>query len=296
MRAFLVSVDYTDLLSITLSYNRHHFSDVYVITSSADAKNVEPICRENRAHMIVTDLFWEREATFNKWAALEYGLDLAGRYGWICIMDADVLWPKKLFVRTCLGDGPVYLDVEGTDEQSPPEYTRFKVKWGQLCSPLRRMFNPPNWSEWVTRHGVLPEESWTNFPIHRNVAEWAGYSQIFHADDPHLPSPPWHQTDWKHAGGADSFFQNLWPVECKVRPPFEVLHLGDAGANWCGRSTPYLDGTKHPQAEVRALRMREIWRGRVGKVGDERFKQERLPLPGQQLGGGPSQQEHETKG
>src|SRR5205085_1870944 len=81
-----------------------------------------------------------------------------------------------------------------------------------------------------------PESLWHQFPIHRNVSEHAGYSQIFHLKDTHLPRPPWHDINWVHAGGADSFFQQLWPKENKVRPTFSVLHIGDAGLNWMGRA------------------------------------------------------------
>jgi DNA-binding NarL/FixJ family response regulator len=96
MRAILVSVDYDDLLALTLPYNRHHFETVTVITSSANAESVTAICQQHRADVVVTDLFYAKGAIFNKWAALEYGLDRIGRKGWLCLMDADVLWPQYL--------------------------------------------------------------------------------------------------------------------------------------------------------------------------------------------------------
>lgn len=265
LRAILVSVDYSDILQYTLPWNRHHFSEVLIVTSHHDV-SAHTLALRNGCRFFATNAFTRNGAVFNKWLALEEGLDHFGRWGWTCLMDADVLWPKVI-----------------------PQYP---MERGHLYSPLRRMYE--NFSDWVHAPNPYhpnpgsgaadlsvtlpfpPENQWRQYPVHRNVSEWAGYTQIFHAEDPHLGLPPWHQVDWTHAGGADSFFQFKWPPARKVRPPFEVLHLGPAGRNWCGRSTPYLDGSRHPQAEVRAHRVRELFRGRIGKQGDQRFDHERL--------------------
>lgn len=238
----MVSVNYEDILAVTLPYNRHHFHEVMVVTCYGDASI--DIARANRAEVYVTDAFTRDGAYFNKWAALEEGLDVYGRHGELCIMDADVLWPKEI-----------------------PPYER---KVGFLYSPLRYM---------LPSGRPIPDESeWSKYPIHPNTREWAGFTQIFHADDPHLPNPPWHQTDWVHAGGADSFFQLLWPPEYKIRCPFNVLHLGEAGLNWYGRATPYLDGRKPDHADTRLSLCRRIWeeRRRLRGLGQNPFIAERL--------------------
>lgn len=212
LRAIMVCVNYADYLALTLPYNRHHFSEVMVVTMLED-DTTQRLALHNRAAVHTTDAFYQDGADFNKWKALEEGLDSFGRHGWLCIMDADVFWPREL--------------------------PAFNLEPGLLYSPLRRMHQgKPNIPP------VPPENVWQQYPVHRNVGEWAGYSQIFHADDPVLGPPPWHQINWKHAGGADSFFQQKWPRKSKVRPPFEVLHVGPSGTNWCGRSSDYLDGTK----------------------------------------------------
>jgi len=229
-RAILVCVDYSDLLAITLKYNRHHFSQVCVVTSPEYVENVFPICVKNDAIMYPTDSFYKDGAVFNKWRALEEGLDYYGRSGWLCVMDADVLWPKEL-----------------------PD---FEMEEGKLYTPLRRMCTD------LTKPIPYNESTWTGYPIHRNVNEWAGYSQVFHASDPCLGIPPWHETDWKHAGGADSFFQKKWHKRDKVRPPFECLHLGPAGKNWGGRVSNYLDGTAPEKAAERQTYMNTLFSDR----------------------------------
>lgn len=240
IRAIIVSVDYADLLSITLPYNRHHFSEVMVVTSYNDEDTVR-VAQENGAHVYRTNAFYTDGAVFNKFRALEEGLDAFGRYGWMCIMDADVLWPK-------------HIDWSFLDMDYQKAYNNFEMEEGYLYTPLRRM------CEDIT--AVPHEPYWKSYPLHPQQIEWAGYTQIFHAEDPHLPPAPWHQTNWKHAGGADSFFQQLWPASCKLRPPFECLHLGRAGVNWAGRVTPFTDGSQHPDAADRLSTLRNFMQTR----------------------------------
>lgn len=242
IRAIMVAVDYADLLAQTLPYNRHHFEEVMVVTSLDDWECAQ-IAHKNDCVVHATDTFYHHGAAFNKWAALEEGLNHFGREGWLCIMDADVAWPKKL----------------------PDDW---ELKPGCLYSPNRRMYPLID---------AIPQESlWQGYRIHRNIAEWAGYSQIFHASDPVLGPAPWHEVNWMHAGGADSFFQSKWAAANKIRPSFEVLHLGPSGENWCGRSTAYATGSRNPSADARLEQLKSFIRGRVGKEGVERFAHEKI--------------------
>lgn len=260
MRAVIVSVGYADLLAITLPYNASHFTERWVVTTpgSDDGK----VAKGNGCKLFETDAFTERGAVFNKWIGLEQGLDAMGRHGWLCQMDADVLWPKDIKVVEMCDDEYgkntelYYIKQDGS--------VPLKQKPGQLCSPLRRMWNSwPAYPGFVCGYnkdtGLCQESCWQVFPIHPNVGEWAGYSQIFHASDPVLGEPPWHEVDWIHAGGADSMFQRRWAKHNKVRPSFEVLHLGPAGQNWFGRATPLADGTVPEGSAERAARTRDLW-------------------------------------
>lgn len=277
MRAIMVSVDYSDLLALTLPYNRSNFDTVTIVTSSEDAKNVYPIAAKSDAHVLMTDLFYKGGAVFNKWSALEWALDQIGRTGWLAIMDADVLWPKSVSKRETENEIKWHAsDMGGTLYQSK----------GMLCTPRRRM-----WNEWpklptcvrpeqqVIVDGFIPsEQDWTSFPLHPQQREWAGFTQIFHADDPILGQAPWHQVDWLHAGGSDSFFQAKWQEAQKVRPPFEVLHLGVAGTNWMGRATMLADGTIPPGSQEKQEAIKQLW--------TTRRQREAAIRSGQQLPGG----------
>lgn len=263
----MVCVDYSDLLALTLPYNRHHFSEVCVVSSFAD-RDTRDFCLSMGVKLFLTDSFYERGARFNKWLALEEGLDFFGRDGWLAIMDADVLWPNSLKVFSFVQPG-----IELPDERDlrlsldMGGRAPLILKQGQLCSPLRRMH--------PTVPLLPPEEStWGQYPLHRNQKEWVGFTQIFHASDPVLGPPPWHQVDWTHAGGADSFFQKKWPQHKKVRPPFEVLHLGPAGTNWCGRASSYVDGTTPEEA---AGRRAELERMMAERKVRRNYQGEKLP-------------------
>lgn len=265
LRAILVSVDYDDLLSLTLPYNRHHFSEVMVVTGCRERDNkTADIAHSHGCLVYRTNSFWDKGALFNKWVALEQGLDAFGRHGWLCIMDADVLWPKDIVIEPWSeADGKPYALGIWT---GPGQETL--VKFGSLVTPRRHMY--------PTIPSTLPPEGeWARYPVH-TVNEFAGYSQVFHASDPVLPKPPWHETNWKHAGGADSFFQMRWKERDKIRPPFNVLHLGPNGTNWCGRVAKYADGTTPENANVRVAELRKMIHGRRGKLPTKRYDHEKL--------------------
>ena len=221
MRAILTSVEYGDILALTLPYNRHHFDDVMVVTTPDD-EETQAVAKANNCQLHITADFYSNSAQFNKWTPLEQGLDKLGRRGWICIMDADVAWPKEL---------------------PPMALTR-----GKLYSPRRYIHLPPS---------LPPEETWAQLPVHNVSNIWAGYTQIFHSLDPHLPRPPWHKPH-KNAGGPDTVFQNNWPAHLKERLPFKVLHIGPTETNWGGRVSQRVDGSlpvgyEYRQTQVAAI-------------------------------------------
>jgi hypothetical protein len=219
MRAIMTAVDYADILAITLPYNRHHFTEVMVVTSpgrlDADTRKV---AEQNDCRVCCTDLFHGGGSTFNKFAALERGLNVFGRHGRLCVMDADILFPKHI------PDYPHRLDT--------------------LYTPKRRMF--------VDVSQPIPQEPyWASYPYPVEDEEFAGYTQIFDAGTLlKWMDAPWYASNHT-AGDSDSLFQSQWSDARKQRPPFEVLHLGPACVNWCGRVSQYTDGSVHPEAPGR---------------------------------------------
>ena len=267
MKAILVSVDFTDILSITLPYNRHHFDEVWIVTTQDEvgSPKMMQMAADNRATLFGTDAFYEDGAIFNKWKALEQGLEAMGRGGWICIMDADVLWPKEVELCGC----PCHSGIGGMMHFTACCKPDCGLIQGRLYTPKRRMFTD------LTKP-IPPESEWGNCPYHHYLAEWSGYTQIFHGSDPALPKPPWHDTSWSHAGGGDSFFSFMWTADKRVRPPFEILHLGDS-LNWCGRTINYVDGTKPAEANQRREQLTKLLHERSLKGSrEDRYDHEKI--------------------
>lgn len=220
MRAVTVCVDYSDYLAITLSINRQYFDEFMIVTTPTDIETLQ-VAYDNECETFITNEFYENGAVFNKWIALEHGLDIFGRAGWLCLLDADIVLPPFIPLEIDLG-----------------------LNVGNLYVPERY-------------NSLTYTDDWTDLPYNPDE-EFAGYCQMFHASDPVLGKPPWHETNWKHAGGADSFFANKWPPHNKLRPPFRVLHVGQSGLNWCGRTTPYLDGSVPALAEQRKNQLEQF--------------------------------------
>lgn len=224
-RAITVSVDYGDILAITLAKNARHFSEIVVVSTPADTLTAQVVASVPNARLHQTNAFYADGAEFNKAAALEEGFDLIpGKGGFLCILDADILLPPIVDFEDCCH--------------------------GFLYQPRRRILSDPSqWHEFI---------DWTSLPL-ADDGEWAGYFQLFHRLDVAVfKRRPWYPPRWRHAGGADSEFQARWGRPRRIRLPFECLHLGEDGRNWCGRVTPYLDGTIPAEAADRKSALAEM--------------------------------------
>lgn len=60
-----------------------------------------------------------------------------------------------------------------------------------------------------------------------------GYFQLFHSLNPVVDRTPLLDGSWRHAGGYDSAFLDLWPRPAKEMP-IKLHHMGE-GSNWFGR-------------------------------------------------------------
>lgn len=242
IRAITVCVDYHDILNLTLPYNRSFYEDIMVVTSSADKRTID-VAQQHGAQVHITEAFYGRKAVFNKFAAIEEALDVMGRRGWILLLDADVVIPKQ---RQPINLVP-----------------------GKLYTPHRRIV--------PTIPTEIPiEKRWRRFKRTMVNEEFAGYFQLFHADDPVLGASPWHDINFTWAGSADSFFNARWKESSKVRPPFEVLHLGPPFVNWAGRVTPYIDGSL-PEDIAKKTEIRDVLkRARRFQPADDKFKMEKI--------------------
>ena len=207
IKGIVVCVNYDDLLAITLHRNARHLTEVVVVTTPEDIRTQQVVAKVPNARCFFTDAFTRFGAKFNKGLAMNEGFEELGRDGWICIFDADTLFPDKMELDSCT--------------------------MGKLYGPRRRILaDPKQWRE---------DLNWESLPISNDRA-WPGYFQLFYASDPTIRELPWYAEEFNHAGGGDGYFENRWDLSNKVRLPFYVLHLGKRDANWFGRATERIDG------------------------------------------------------
>lgn len=233
MRAVIISVDFGDILAETLPRNRLFWSEILVVTTPWDKQTTE-VAKDYGCQVHKTDSFYKGQVPFNKFLALEEGLDFFGRHGWIALVDADIIWPNFT--------------------------TTYEFKKGYLYSFMRRRLLG------VTQE-IPPEKDWVNLPLDTQDPirhhEIMGFSQVFHAADPHLGEPPWHRLDLPTAALGDSLFQQKWPLSKKVWVDTDCLHIGECARNWCGRVESYRDGTlpKHSKERDEQNRghMQKLW-------------------------------------
>ena len=241
-RAITVCVDYSDILAMTLPHNKHFIEEMMVVTSMTDQKTVD-VALEHGARVHQTDTFYRRNAHFNKFGALEEALDVFGREGWLLIIDADIAIPEN--------------------------YHAFRPQEGFLYTPHRRV------KEDIS-DGIPEQRKWAQFKRPAVNEEFRGYFQLFHGSDEYVGKPPWHPLDWSWHGGSDVAFTEKWPMTKRVRPPFEVLHLGPPFTNWVGRASKYADGTYDPKAKEREEKRDMLLRSRKAAGPLDRFRKEKL--------------------
>jgi len=215
IKSIVVCVEYDDFLAITLPKNRNHFSETLVVTSLSDERTLK-LAHNFNCSCLATNAFYTDGAHFNKGLAMEEGFDALGRDGWICVWDADIIMPQNIEVMN--------------------------KKTDCLYSPGRHILEDPK----AYPH-YQNESSWPELSVPTRANEFSGFFQLFHAS---AIEPPWYSTTSKHAGRCDSDFSHKFPPEKRLRPDFNVLHLGPegipelgtrAGLNWCGRVTPFID-------------------------------------------------------
>lgn len=231
VRALVTCVGYDDMLAITLPTVLPHVDRLLVVTAPQDEKTQALVARYDKTVAHVTDAFYRDGAKFNKGLAIEEGFNALGRAGWMLVLDADIVLPADMSAQLKL----------------------LRPKPGFLYTPRRRILDDPTrWKRYTN------QRTWATLPGRREDIGHYGYFQLFHADDPVLATYPWYATNFTHAGQADDKFQHRWPADRKLRPPFEVLHLGRCDENWFGRTTARVDGTAvdGPVEERRALQLK----------------------------------------
>jgi hypothetical protein len=75
LEAVIISVDYSDILKITLTENHHIFDNIIVVTTPKD-KKTQNLCKKyENCTVILTDAFYEDGCKFNKGKGINIGYE-----------------------------------------------------------------------------------------------------------------------------------------------------------------------------------------------------------------------------
>jgi hypothetical protein len=205
VRGITISVNYADLLAITLPRNMRHLTECLVITTADDVQTQRIAAVVPGVRTYITDAFTRYGAYFNKGLAMEEGFEVLGRSGQILIWDADCLFPQSI----------------------PWGLLKVNALNGahrRICTPVTRWSDGCNWDE---------------FPPHADGGP-IGFFQCFCADDLN-GKRPWYHVGYPHAGGCDAYFIGHWEASRRHVLPFHVLHLGQVDQHWFGTSAEARD-------------------------------------------------------
>jgi hypothetical protein len=235
MRAVTTCVGYDDYLQRVLPSWLPIFEEIIVVTASMDARTQALVHEsDEKVCLLATDVFFADNAVINKGAGLNEALKWMEPFGWIAILDADVVIPRA-----------------AKDYEYQP---------GFLYSPLRRSLD--------NHAAIPPEEEWGRLGFadrESKTGEFAGYCQIFHAGDPSLRGELAYPAQFPNCQGCDTAFYKQWPRANLRRPPWEVLHIGPTRKNWLGRRTARIDGESQPE-ETRQADRRDVERPGSGEA------------------------------
>lgn len=244
LRGLTVSVNYGDMLCLTLARNMRHLAECWVITTVEDTRTHQVACSVPGVKLHVTDAFTRHGAMFNKGLAIEECFEVMGRHGQLLIWDADILFPD--------------------------EFPLAQFRPGFLHGAHRRIVaDPATWK---------PQTDWRTYPYAKDGGP-IGFFQWFSADDPAIKDRrPWYNVNYPHAGGGDAFFMDHWSPANRCVLLVDCLHFGLIDKNWFGISP---EGRDMMSAYAHRMRWRRAMQGadptavdRVGELPD------RVDVPG----------------
>ncbi len=217
LEAVTVSVDFDDMLDVTLAVNHPHLDTLIVVTSHED-KKTQAVCHKHGAICVQTDLFSKNGRKFNKGAAINAGFNYFQYFGFRLHIDSDIMLPdnfrRLLFNHHHLATDTIYgadrVDVIGRDEidavrSGGPQHRHKVLVESQQARKIGARFLCP-------LNGYLP----------------LGYFQLWHAKC---------QKAYPYSLGTaahdDTMFSALWPRNRRqVLPGVLVYHVLERPARW----------------------------------------------------------------
>ena len=194
----IVSVDYNDLLILTLQKNRKIFHNITVVTSKTDQKCKE-ICDKFGVSCIQTDIMYDNNSTFNKGKAINVGINSIENPDLILLLDADII---------------VENDINLHDLNDKYLYTSERIILPNYDSYLDYINN-----------GVYNK-------LERD--QGLGFYQLFSINNNSINRNNPYPDNSSDASWSDLVFRDKFEFKKNID---RVIHLGDTCKNWSGRVT-----------------------------------------------------------
>jgi GR25 family glycosyltransferase involved in LPS biosynthesis len=194
----IVSVDYNDLLILTLQKNKRIFHNITVVTSKTDQKCKE-ICDKFGVSCIQTDIMYDNNSVFNKGKAINAGINSIENPDLILLLDADII---------------VENDINLHDLNDKYLYTSERIILPNYDSYLDYINNGV-YNKLERDHGL-------------------GFYQLFSINNNSINRNNPYPDNSSDASWSDLEFRNKFQFKKNID---RVIHLGDTRKNWKGRIT-----------------------------------------------------------
>ena len=233
LEGIIVCVNYADFLAHTLPHNKNQFNNLVVVTDMNDKKTKE-LCEYYHVRCLQTDVFYENGDSFNKGAAINYGLQHLEQKDWVIHIDADIYLPP--LTHNILENLPLEKHkIYGSDRLMCPSYDEW-IKFINSPSPVQE--------GWIYIH-------MNSFPIGVRIAEYMnknagwepiGYFQLWNPKGSGVTSYPTEhdycdRTDVLHAKKFPRQNRELLPEIVVIHLDSEGLTTDNMGKNWKGRKS-----------------------------------------------------------
>lgn len=197
----VVSVNYNDLLIVSLQHNSKIFENITVVTSEDDIL-CQKICQKFRVNCVVTNVMYENGDVFNKGKAINEGIKSLINPDFILLIDADIIIKNKIeinsFDRECL-------------------YT--SDRW--FCKSYQIL---RDWQE-----GRIPLEKIGRKEGNKGI----GFFQLFNINSKSIDKESPYPDVSKNAAWSDLVFRDKFTKREDIRNT--IIHLGESYKNWDGR-------------------------------------------------------------
>lgn len=239
LEAVTVCVNYADILKVTIPFNKPLF-DNWVIVTSPEDKETQDVCKYYNISCVVTDKFYEDNATFNKAKGINEGLKRLVKVDWVVHIDADVILPAN-FRQICKEDQLQKDAIYGIDRLN-------LVGEKDLLKFILHNDNQiKQWTYLNTKTAFDHAFRLHNLNSGYNVI---GFFQLFHSSF-FNKQDDWYPTNHTNAARTDVGFQQQWPLNKRLFYPGIIsYHIetepSEKGLNWNGRQSKRLDNKTTP--------------------------------------------------